>query len=67
MHPRMLQAIIDNCQQRIQEGDCPTVGPFSTQQLESAIVQLHHELVQLKSSVSSTSAIDNYEQQSGTC
>lgn len=43
MHPLMLKEVIEVCKQRSREGDCPTVKPFSVEQLEDAVVQLAHE------------------------
>lgn len=40
MHDLMLKAIVERCRQRISEGDCPTVSPFSVEQLEHAVDQL---------------------------
>ena len=40
MHPLMVKEIVARCRQRQSEGDCPTVPPFSREQLEDCIVQM---------------------------
>ena len=40
MHKLMLDEVVKRCRQRQSEGDCPTVEPFTVEQLEDAVVEL---------------------------
>ena len=65
MHILMLEAIVTRCQQRIREGDCPTVPPFSVEQLEEAVVQLNREILLQRSAFLGAAEPDGYEQEAG--
>lgn len=40
MHMLALKAVIETCQQREREGDCPTVEALDVETLENAIIEL---------------------------
>lgn len=63
MHPLMLKAVIECCQQRIREGDCPTVPAFPVEQLEEAVVQLNRDI--LLQNAARAGQNDEHEQDAG--
>jgi hypothetical protein len=50
MHPAMLKEVIAVCRQRSDEGDCPTVDPFTVEQLEGAVIALAYEADNMRAS-----------------